>query len=102
MDVPTASMIGGAIVAIVVLSRIAERGIDALARAKGNSNNKRALSEGEHDMLLTMHITQKEIVDKMSRIVCDQRDLTKAVEQLVEHIGRLDLVCGFEKSQREA
>jgi len=102
MDIPSATMIGGAIVAIVVLSRIAERSIDALAHRKGNSNSRSGLNQAEHDMLLTMHITQKEIVDKMSRIVCDQRDLTKAVEQLVENIGKLDLFCGYESKNREA
>jgi len=86
------SLIAGAIVAIVVLSQVSQTLLGALMSKGKSNNNRKGLSQTEHDIILMLSeskIIQIQIVDKLSRIVCDQQDLTKAVQTLAEHCERI-------------
>jgi len=85
------TVIGGSIVAIVVLSQVAQTLLGALMR-KSSNNSRKGLSETEHQILLHMtefKLIQKEIVERLHTMVGDQQDLTKAVQKLADHCERI-------------
>ena len=85
------TVIGGSIVAIVVLSQVAQTLLGDLMR-KSSNNNRKVLSQAEHEILVHLtefKLVQKEIVEKMHLVVCDQRKLTDAVQKLADHCERI-------------
>jgi len=85
-------MIAGAIVAIVVLSQVVQMLLGAYMKRTSGNNSRKGLTDTEHQILLHMtefKLIQERIVERLQTIVCDQQDLTKAVQKLAEHCERI-------------